>query len=186
MRHLKQQWGDWKSQRIADVAEQLFTEIRSTGSEAKLAVNTVPWRESDLDGAIRSSAGQDITRLARGVDLVVPMAFTHILHRTPEWKRDLLAYTREATGKPVVAYVQTDALSPEEPITLAQFEDELTAALAETYAGVAVFHYEQLATNPAKADTLRMHLRLSTMSRCGFEPETTRNGDTIPQEDPQL
>ena len=157
--HLRRPWGAWKSEHIADVADQLLAEVRAFGRDTRLAVNTVPWRESDLDGAIRSSAGQDITRLARGVDIVAPMAFANILHQTPQWKTDLLTYTQELTGKPVLAYVQVDALSNADPITLTQFDNELAATLTQAYAGVAIFHFEQLAANPAKAGILRRHLR---------------------------
>jgi hypothetical protein len=157
--HLRKQWGDWKCRSISVIADRLFAEVRSLTPEAKLAVKTVPWRESDLGGAIRSSAGQDVRRLATDLDIMVPMAFTHILGQTPEWKADLLAHVREITGKPVLSYVQTESVDRSEAITLSQFEEELTVALAGDHAGIVVFHYEQLAASPEKAAILRKHLR---------------------------
>ena len=94
--------------------------------EARLAIKTVPWREQDLDGAIRSCAGQDVAALGRQVDMVAPMAFTHVLRQTPEWKRALLAHVKAVGGKPVVSYVQTEKLYRDEAITPEQFEAELT------------------------------------------------------------
>jgi uncharacterized lipoprotein YddW (UPF0748 family) len=155
---LKRQWGDWKCRRIATVAERLFSEVRALRSDARLAVKTVPWRESDLDGAIRSVAGQDVPALARNVDLVTPMAFTHVLRQTPQWKRALLTHVRELTGKPVLSYVQTGKIYRTEDITPAEFEAELVEALGDSWAGAAVFEYQQLVANPAKAAILRKHL----------------------------
>ncbi len=155
---LREQWGDWKCRSITATAERLFAEVRSLAAGAKLAIKTVPWKESDLGGAIRNVAGQDVPVLARDLDLVTPMAFTQILGQTPEWKADLLAHVRETTGKPVLSYIQTESILRPEPITPSQFDNELAVALASDDAGIAVFHYEQLAANPEKIAILRKHL----------------------------
>lgn len=156
---LGEQWSDWKCEVISAAAEKLLAETRALAPEAKLAIKTVPWRESDLDGAIRSVAGQDVPRLASSVDFVTPMAFTQILGRTPAWKADLLDHVRETTGKPIVSYIQAEAVLRPEPITLAQFDKELTVALGDDdKAGIAVFHYEQLTGSPEKVAVLRERL----------------------------
>ncbi len=156
---LRKPWADWKCRRIAEVAERLFAEVRAACPGARLAIKTLPWRESDLAGAIRAAAGQDVPRLSRAVDLVAPMAFTHMLGRTPAWKRDLLAHVGTVTGRPVLSYVQAGAVYRPEPIPPEDFAAELLAALRPEYAGVAVFHYEQLAADPARAEILRRLLR---------------------------
>jgi hypothetical protein len=157
--HLRRTWGDWKCSQIATIAARLFGEIRSVTKNARYAIKTLPWRESDLDGAIRSSAGQDVPALARHVDMVTPMAFTQILGQTPAWKQGLLRHVRDVAGKPVLSYLQTDKVIRPEEITIAQFEAELEESLGEEWAGLLVFDYEQLAANSTKASTLRKHLR---------------------------
>ncbi len=155
--HLRQAWGDWKCRRIHEVAQRLLAEIRSLAGEALLAINTVPWRESDLQGAIRWRLGQDVPLLSRGVDLVAPMALTHALRRPPQWKRDLLGHIAQVTGKPVVAYVQVDALPAMPPISTDQFHDDLMSASAGPCAGTLLVQYEQVRVDPAKAAVLRGH-----------------------------
>jgi hypothetical protein len=157
--NLKHQWGDWKCKEIAGVAERILAEIRPLARNAKFAIKLVPWRESDLDGAIRSSAGQDIPVLTRNLDMAIPMAFTQVLGQTPEWKKKLLTHVRNITGKPVLSYVQTDKLIRPEEITTTQFEAELKEALGHEWAGIVVFEYQQLAANPAKAGILQKYLK---------------------------
>ena len=157
---LRAAWADWKCRRIEEVTERLLVEIRYLADGARLAIKTVPWSPSDLEGAIRWSAGQDLSRLTRGLDLVSPMAFTHILHQTPEWKQRLLRDVQRSTGKPVLSYVQVDKVYRTEEITTAQFEAELQEATSSDYAGLAVFHYDQLVANPDKAQLLRARLRV--------------------------
>ena len=156
---MKRAWGDWKCDQIAKTAEMLFDEIRTLAKDALISIKTVPWRESDLNGAIRSSAGQDVPRLTRKVDMTAPMAFTQVLGLGPAWKRELLKYVQQITGKPVLSYVQTERLIRPEEITAAQFESELKASLSPEWAGIVVFEYQQLVADPAKAVILKKHLR---------------------------
>lgn len=157
--HLAKEWAEWKCRRIVEVAERLVGEIRAGAPTAMLAIKTVPWAETDLGGAIRRCAGQDVPVLAQFFDLVAPMAFSQIVGRSPEWKRRLLAQVAAQTGKPVLSYVQTDRLIRPEEISIAQFEVELVEALGPDSAGAVLFEYGQLLANPEKAGLLRRHLR---------------------------
>jgi hypothetical protein len=157
--NMKRAWGDWKCNRITATANRLFEEMRAGAKNAQTSIKTIPWKESDLDGAIRSSAGQDVARLTRNVDMSAPMAFTQVLGQTPAWKRQLLKYVRQISGKPVLSYLQTDKLIRPEEITIAQFEAELKESLSHEWAGTVIFEYAQLATNPAKAGILTKYLR---------------------------
>ncbi len=158
-RHLPQPWADWKCRRILEVAERIVGELRALAPGVALAVQTLPWREADLDGAIRSRAGQDVPGLARQVDMVAPMAFTQMLDQTARWKEQLLAHVGASTGKPVCFYVQAEALYRAGTITVEQFDAELTHARDGDPAAIVVFQYEQLAARPEKAGVLRKHFR---------------------------
>lgn len=158
-RQLLQPWADWKCRRILEVAERMFAEIRTLAPGAALAVQTLPWRESDLDGAIRTRAGQDVPGLARLAAMVAPMAYTQMLGQTARWKEQLLAHVRASTGKPVCFYVQVEALYRDGTITAEQFDSELTNARYSDPAAIMVFQYEQLAARPDKAEILRKHFR---------------------------
>jgi hypothetical protein len=158
-RHFTRLWADWKCQRIVEVAERIFSEVRALVPDVSLAVQTLPWRETDLDGAIRSRAGQDVPGLARQADMVAPMAFTQMLGQTPRWKEQLLAHVRTSTGKAVCFYVQAEALYRGGTITAEHFDDELTQARSSDPAAIVVLQYEQLAAQPEKAAVLRKHFR---------------------------
>lgn len=156
-RHLLTPWTTWKCQRILHVAERIFDQVRTLAPDAKLAVQTVPWRDTDLDGAIRSRAGQDIDGFARLVDMLAPMAFTQMLGQSVQWKRELLTHVQSRTGKPVCSYVQAEPLYRKGRITADQFAGELAQARAADPAAIVVFQYEQLATQPEKAAILRQY-----------------------------
>jgi hypothetical protein len=158
-RYLLQQWADWKCRRVLEMAERLFSEIRALAPGAALAVQTLPWQETDLDGSIRSRAGQDVSALARQADMVAPMAFTQMLGQTARWKEQLLAHVRARTGKPVCFYVQAEALYRAGNITVEQFDAELTQARNADPAAILVFEYEQLIAQPEKAKVLRKHFK---------------------------
>ncbi|MEZ2214906.1 hypothetical protein [Sinorhizobium sp. CB7] len=158
-RHLLQPWADWKCRRILEVAERIFGEIGALAPGIALAVQTLPWRETDLDGAIRSRAGQDVPGLAQQADMVAPMAFTQMLGQTTRWKEQLLAHVRASTGKPVCFYVQAEALYRAGNITVEQFDAELTQARNSNPAAIVALQYEQLAARPEKAEILRKHFR---------------------------
>jgi hypothetical protein len=158
-RHLLQSWADWKCRRILEAAERLFGEIRGLTRDVALAIQTIPWREAELDGSIRSRAGQDVPALARHADIVAPMAFTQMLGQTALWKEHLLTHVRGSTKKPVCFYVQAEALYRAGTITVEQFDAELTHAGNGDHAAIMVLQYEQLATRPEKAAVLQKHFR---------------------------
>lgn len=150
-------WADWRTGRISEVAARFAALARAGAPGVPLHVKTVPWGPDELDDGLRRIAGQDLEALARLADHVVPMAFTHLLGRDPAWKRDLLADVRRRTGKETLSYVQIQAIEGG-TIPPAQLEAELDTARAEGL-DVVVFSYEQLAADPARAQTLQRHIR---------------------------
>jgi hypothetical protein len=141
------------------IRHYVFWELVAASPDSKIWIKTVPWKTSDLDGAIINSVGQDIPSLSALVDGIAPMAFTHILRQTPEWKDAVLRDVKTITGKPVISYVQVEKAYRTEEIPLQQFEDELKAGLEGDYAGISIFCYEQLVQSPEKIDILKTFLR---------------------------
>ena len=152
-------WGRWKARRIHAVASRFVAMLREACPRAQLLIKLVPWRESELGGAILGAAGQDIPALASLVDVTIPMAFSHILGRDLAWKESLLAHMREQTGKPVGCYVQTNPLFRDEEIPVGQVAAELEAALSGGYGAIPIFWYEQLAQSSAVIETIRSILK---------------------------
>lgn len=160
-KHAKPQWGLWKSQHITETAQRYIAALRSASPASAIWIKTVPWKQKDLDGAILSSAGQNIKALGKLVDGIAPMAFTHILRQTPDWKKSLLYEVTSSTGKPVMSYVQVEQVIRNKKIPLPQFTNELESALTGNNAGVVVFHYEQLLRSPEKAAIIKTCLQKS-------------------------
>jgi len=89
------------------------------------------------------------------VDGIAPMAFTHILHQTPEWKEALLYDVKTIAGKPVISYLQVEKAYRTMGIPLQQFEKELSAGLNGDYAGISIFYYENLIHSAEKIKILK-------------------------------
>jgi hypothetical protein len=157
--HVRKDWGQWKSHRITEAAGLIISALRSACPSSQIWIKTVPWKETDMDGAILSSPGQDVPALGKLVDGIAPMAFTHILNQTPAWKETLLAEVKKLTGKPLLSYLQVDKVIRDEEITPQQFENELKQGLCEDYAGIAIFHYEQLVQATEKIRLLKQGLQ---------------------------
>jgi hypothetical protein len=157
--HAWQEWGQWKSQRITEVASRLLAALRNANPDAKLWIKTVPWKQNDLEGAIIKCVGQDIPALAKLVDGIAPMAFTHILRQSPAWKEEVLAEVKGSTGKPVISYLQVEKIYRPESIPTGQFEAELKAGMVGDWAGISVFCYEQLVEAPEKVGILKRYTK---------------------------
>lgn len=151
----KADWAKWKTDRIYNVTERIISELKEIKPDAEYWLKTLPWEEDLLDGAIRSSAGQDISRLSELCDGLSPMTFVHELKRSPAWKREFLQNLKKNTGKKIVTYLQTDNLYVQEKISLRQFEEELLEGQDDEYEGICVFCHGQLEANEEKAEILR-------------------------------
>lgn len=146
-------WEAWKQATITASAARVAAVAREGAPHAPLFVKTVPWGADELGRALGRVAGQDLLALARLCDGVIPMAFAHLLRRDAAWKEAHLRAVERATGREVPSYVQMDAIG-EGSIPAAEMEAELAAAVRDGRAPI-VYHYEPLASDPARAALLQ-------------------------------
>ena len=152
-------WGDWKCGIIIERVKRLADIIRSRLPGVPLHIKTVPWKENELDSAVRNICGQNLPVLDQLSDGLIPMAFTGILGKTLDWKRDQLMTLRSYSGKPSFCYIQTARAYDEEEITPSRFEAEVADAVSTGYENIIVFHYEQLEKDEIKSDIIRKYLK---------------------------
>ena len=149
-------WAEWKCGRIANTVARLATAAREAMPSVKINLHTVPWRSADFGGAIRSVAGQDLTRLAPLVDIISPMAYHHMVRQTPAWIHDVVEdISAQAEGAPVLPSIQVAEAYVKEPLPAAEFEAALEQALKPPSIGVVLWSWDALSKSPEKQALLK-------------------------------
>jgi len=154
-------WAIWKCNVVSAAATRLTDALREASPSSRLLIKTIPWKQADLEGAIRAVAGQDIAVLGSLADGLVPMAFSHLLGRNEDWKSALMNEVRALSGHEPLAYVQGAAILRDDSIAPQDVQKELRQALDEDGECVAVFCYDQLVEMPAVARAIRSVLKPS-------------------------
>ncbi len=80
------EWAKWKAALISGVVDDYAGALRAASPHSEIWINTLPWKQHDLDGAIVTAAGQDVETLSSMVDGFAPMLLTHMLRQSPQWK----------------------------------------------------------------------------------------------------
>lgn len=148
-------WTEWKCRTIAGMVRTLVGEARKIKPSIRINVHTVPWRKDDFGGAGRAIAGQDLERLAPLVDFISPMAYHHMVRRTPEWVHAVTQDAFDRTGGRVLPSIQVDKAYIEDPYTLEEFKGALTEALKPPSAGVVFWSWDALNKSPERMEAVR-------------------------------
>lgn len=150
-----EEWAEWKCRTVAGLVRELAAEARRLKPDIKVNIHTVPWRRDDFGGAGRAVAGQDLERLGPLVDLVSPMAYHHMVRRTPEWVHSVTLDAFERTGGRVLPSIQVDKAYVDDPYTADEFRRALDEALKPPSAGVVLWSWDALDKSPERAEALR-------------------------------
>jgi hypothetical protein len=131
-------WARWRCQQITDWVAQARKIVRRTRPDALLGLFGVPWRRSDLSGAILRVIGQDFAALASYVDIFSPMVYHAMCDQSTAWITDVTSHVQGLTERPVWPIIQ--AVDHPRPLTAEEYAAALDAALAHPASdGVVVF-----------------------------------------------
>jgi hypothetical protein len=170
LRERAEEWVDWKCIRIEEfvlqVRERLAARHSARGQSGqerapiRLGIFSVPWRRAEYNGALRAVAGQDLTSLARHVDVISPMVYHKLCGQPVEWIAEVVRDVQSWTNRPVLPVIQSldrpDAMPPEELHTA------LATALGASDGGVMIFTLDPLLQSAAKAEVVRSWFRPAT------------------------
>ncbi len=150
--NLLQEWTDWKCNVIEQRLSELVSIVKQHDENILIGLKILPWRENDFNGAIRSIAGQDVEILSKYVDVFIPMTYSHMLKRKPDWINDITSEIYDKTGKQVLASIQIEKTYLEEKISDDEFMDIMKFGEMLPVSGVIIFHYDYL-LNTNKMDS---------------------------------
>ena len=152
MEHHHEDWTAWKCQQITAFVQQVRAIIDQAPRKVLLGLFSVPWRQSDFEGAIRHIIGQDYQALAAPVDVFSPMVYHKLCGRDIPWIAEICAWAAKETRRPVWPIIQAmddpEALSPQE-----LHEAVRTALTAPGSHGVIIFNLKAL--SPEKLQVLK-------------------------------
>jgi hypothetical protein len=138
LQHHGASWTAWKCDRVVDVVSRIRERLKAArGPDAILGIFSVPLREGEFDGALRSVYGQDWAKLGPVVDVFSPMAYHGFLGRPVEWIAEACGEVAAKSRKAVWPIVQGGADPGGVPV--ADFERALRAALTDPCSGAMVF-----------------------------------------------
>ena len=158
-------WTDWKCAVIARAVETLAAAARRSKPGILVNVHTVPWKADDFGGAVRSVAGQDAPRLSRPADLLSPMAYHHMVLRTPAWVHEVVADLAGRSRAPILPSIQVAEAYIDKPLPPSEFRSALEEALTPPSLGVVLWSWDALDKSAEKKAIFKSIAKLKKPAR---------------------
>jgi len=149
----RREWRDWKCGMTADAIGQMRKAVQNKRPGTAIAINTLPFFQSDFDNAVEEVFGQDIKLLSQVVDVFEVMSYHQILRRDAKWPAAVGNAVKRRTNQNVICTLQAKALYLEgmhagrgrsTKISADEFDlavDELERSAVD---GMCVFTFSQL------------------------------------------
>ncbi|MDA3898907.1 MAG: hypothetical protein PF637_00155 [Spirochaetes bacterium] len=153
--NIRKEWAAWKTHHIEKTVDMLTQIIRDYNPDIEIGIKTVPWKESDFDNAISHVVGQDVARLARYVDFIAPMTYSHMVKQPPQWIDEVVQEVSEKSGKRVFPGVQLAQTYRDEPVQSDELNAMISYAAQKPAAGVLIFHYDTLVDNTHRFERIK-------------------------------
>lgn len=148
-------WTRWKCEQITSFVAETRKIADSAKSKILLGAFTVPWTDSDHNGAIKTIIGQDYEALGKHLDVVSPMVYHRLCNRPADW----IGEATTAISEKVTCDTWPVVLLADEPVKLPPLELEKaikTALKAKGSNGIILFSMRDLDSDKARVikDTL--------------------------------
>ncbi|WP_109486599.1 hypothetical protein [Occallatibacter savannae] len=170
----RSEWREWKCGITVEAIARMRATVQAKRPGTAIAINTLPFFQSDFDNAVEEVFGQDIGRLSQVVDVFEAMSYHQILRRDAIWPAAVGSDIKRRTDKRVICTLQAQALYLEgmhagrgrsTEISGKEFGsavDELEKSVVD---GMCVFTFSQLLERQDSEDGRKMVARLSRFRR---------------------
>ena len=168
------QWRSWK----CDVTTAMIARIRDAVQKKRpgtpIAINTLPFFQSDFDNAVEEVFGQDIARLSEAVDIFEVMSYHQILRRNATWPAAIGSNIKHRTSKRAICTLQAKAIYLEgmhagrgrsATISSDEFCTAVDALEDSIVDGMCIFTFSQLLEMAETAEGKRIIDRLTRFRR---------------------
>ena len=152
-KHHRREWRDWKCGVTAEAIRQIRNAVHVKRPGTAIAINTLPFFQSDFDNAVEEVFGQDIARLSEAVDVFEVMTYHQILGRDAAWPAAVGSDIKRRTNRNVICTLQAKALYLEgmhagrgrsSEISAQEFAQAVDHLEKSVVDGMCVFTFSQL------------------------------------------
>ncbi|MHA2246234.1 MAG: hypothetical protein ACXADY_14815 [Candidatus Hodarchaeales archaeon] len=155
------EWTNWKCDVIYSLIKEITEEARKIKPDILINIHVIPWRKDDFGGAIKKIGGQDLKKIAKIVDYISPMCYSHMLKREPIWINSVVKDMYEQTKHKIIPSIQVEKCYLETEISTKEFCEMLTEAVKDPSIGVIFWSWEKIQKNFEKKKQLKASLVLS-------------------------
>ncbi len=155
----RREWTGWKCGVISGVVRSIAETARAAKPDILINIHTVPWRQKDFGGAIRTIAGQDLAALAARTDMISPMCYWHMLKREPGWIHEVVEDVYSQSRGLVIPSIQVGNAYLSEKLSVEEFGEAIKEALRPPSGGVVFWNWDALAKEPEKKGVAAAILR---------------------------
>ncbi|MFX1283536.1 MAG: hypothetical protein ACFFB5_07770 [Promethearchaeota archaeon] len=155
------EWINWKCDVIYSLIKEMTEEARKIKPDIQINVHVVPWKKEDFGGAIKKIAGQDLKAIAKIVDYISPMCYSHMLKQQPSWINAVVHDIYEQTKHKIIPSIQVEKCYLKTEISNQEFGEMLTEAVKDPSSGIVFWSWDKLQTNIEKKELIKASLVLS-------------------------
>ena len=166
----RREWRDWKCGVTVDAIRQIRGAVLKSRPKTLVAINTLPFFQTDFDNAVEEVFGQDISRLTDVVDIFEVMSYHQILGRSAEWPAAIGNDIKQRCSSNVICTLQAKALyldgmhtggNRKQQISADEFNQAVDALGRSTVDGMCVFTFSDLLNAKETPEGRRMLERLA-------------------------
>jgi hypothetical protein len=137
---------------VAAIA-RIHAAIQTKRPETPIAINTLPFFQSDFDNAVEGVFGQDIGRLSEVVDVFEVMSYHQILRRDAKWPAVIGRDIKRRTSRQAICTLQAKAIyldgmhagrGRSTTIKSAEFCSAVDALEVSPVDGICIFTFSQI------------------------------------------
>lgn len=149
----RREWRDWKSGVTVEAINLIRAAVLKHRPHIPIAINTLPFFQTDFDNAVEEVFGQDISRLSDVVDVFEVMSYHQILCRDAEWPAAIGTDIKRRCNRKVICTLQAKALylhgmhsvcSRNPQVSADEFIDAVDALEQSPVDGMCVFTFSDL------------------------------------------
>lgn len=168
------QWLSWKCDVTTAMIARIRDAVQKKRPDTAIAINTLPFFQSDFDNAVEEVFGQDIARLSDVVDIFEVMSYHQILRRNAAWPAAIGSDIKRRTSRWAICTLQAKAIYLEgmhagrgrsATISSDEFCAAVDALEDSVVNGVCIFTFSQLLEMAETTEGKRMIERLTRFRR---------------------
>lgn len=125
------EWTNWKCSIIYSLIKRIVKVVKKINPKILINIHVVPWKKVDFGGAIKSIAGQDIEKIAKVVDFISPMCYSHMLKRKPSWINEVVEDIFNQTNQKILPSIQVEKCYLNRDISTNEFREMIREAIKD-------------------------------------------------------